>query len=101
MSLNFSPSDSSDSLAKINSWIAENVQKVQGGFLCCPCGKIINKKTNMNRHVRDKHLENNICYECPSCKSVHISKHSFQNHIYSKHPAMRGIEISKFAYYKE
>jgi len=93
--------DTDNYITKKTFWIAENVQEVKDGYYCCPCGKVIHAKSNLNRHVRDMHLEKNIGYECPTCKSIHGSKNLFQHHIYSKHPGMRGINLSKFAYYKE
>ena len=86
--------------ADLQDWISENVGKVEGGVVCYPCGKVIKTMTNMYRHARDSHVEKNICYECPTCKGIFSSRNNFQCHIYRKHPALKGIDITKFAYFK-
>ena len=82
-------------------FISENVQKVDDGFYCFPCRKVIKYLPNVYRHVKEVHLEKNICYKCPTCKNISKSSSSFKVHITNKHPDLKGVDISQFAYYTE
>ena len=86
-------------LCVLENWIAANIEKVQGGYFCHPCGKTF--KSNLFRHVRDAHLEKDLCYVCPTCNAISKNKNSFQFHITTKHPEMKGIDLNQFARQKQ
>ena len=63
------------------------VRRDEKGFTCTPCGKAFLHRRSLMRHVRDRHLQANIVYDCPLCGKLDItSLNSFQTHLHREHP---------------
>lgn len=48
------------------------------------CGKTFASTSNLNNHVRVKHI--GICWICPVCELKQVSKHAHERHILQNHP---------------
>ena len=60
-------------------------------------------KGNLHRHVRDKHLNLNIKYQCPLCNKMSRSIDSFYHHLrkYHKPEEYKGLHYDLCAVYIE
>ena len=83
----------------IETFIEGNILNTDGGFICKPCNKFL--KSNVHRHVRDKHVNLNIKYQCPLCNKIAKSTDSFYHHLkkYHKPEEYKGLNYDHCAVY--
>ena len=69
------------------------------GFMCSICKKVIARKNDFKRHVREMHTEDrNWAYHCPKCPSVRRRlKRNLVDHISKYHPELRGLDVEACA----
>ena len=89
-------------LAGQEDFVAKHIQKIQGGYLCEPCGKAFTLRNNMNRHVRDKHIFAHLNYQCPLCPKILVDLNQFSKHVYTHHKELKGSlkDLQKYAFDK-
>ena len=85
---------SSETVASV---MATKVVTSSGGYLCLPCNKFVTSEGSMRRHVRDEHIHPNISFVCPICHNRYKNKSAFYEHIYKKHPELKGVKYDRFA----
>jgi len=64
--------------------VADNILRVEDGYQCLLCGKIIRQVSNMKRHFEDKHTEGTMKI-CHICYKEYKTQNSLNNHIYTYH----------------
>ena len=83
----------------VETFMENNILNTDGGYICKPCNKFL--KSNVHRHVRDKHVNLNIKYQCPLCNKIARSTDSFYHHLrkYHKPEEYKGLNYDLCAVY--
>jgi uncharacterized C2H2 Zn-finger protein len=71
------------------------VQACETGLICLVCGKIIQHRNHMRRHMNDLHLAAQE-YHCPLCQKTFPARSNFYSHVHVKHPDWKGVSIDSF-----
>ena len=61
------------------------VSRVENGYLCRLCDKVIKHQHNVKRHIKDKHSVDHQAYVCKYCFKSYKSKNSMETHISTYH----------------
>ena len=70
--------------------IKHKVQKRKGILTCMLCRKEIKQFYNMQRHLREVHLQSDVDYHCLPCDKYFKSKRGLRAHISRFHHAQSG-----------
>ena len=69
---------------EIMATIESMMHKIDGLWICNACGKSLNNKQDMSRHVEGKHIEG-ISYPCNHCDKTLRSRDALRIHINRGH----------------
>ena len=69
----------------------EDIRRVENGYECTICGKIMKQRNNLKRHIRDKHSEDDTIFICKYCFKSYKSKNSLDNHVSLYHKDEKGL----------
>ncbi len=72
-----------------------SVATTNGGFVCLPCGLSITHSSSLKRHFMTRHVELGFVFVCPACRKVCRIRRYFEEHIRTRHPELRGLEMKK------
>jgi len=63
----------------------KDVRRVEDGYECRECGKVIKHLSNLRRHIRDKHSGDEQPFICKYCFKSYKSQNSMDTHVYLYH----------------
>ena len=68
-----------ENISEVDEQVEQNiVRNLDGKYSCKICGKSMNHKTNMKKHI-ETHLEG-LCFKCPMCEKNFRSRNLLANH---------------------
>ena len=71
-------SEGDTSIEELNQLLAENMEKINGMYMCKICQKTSKDKTNLGKHV-ESHLEG-LCFSCNECPQQYRSRDALRKH---------------------
>jgi uncharacterized C2H2 Zn-finger protein len=83
-----------DVSAAVEHLMRNEVQECSSGFICLVCGKTIQMRKNIRRHMKELHV--NVQYRCPPCKKMFKTRASIYKHISKEHRDWKGVNYDNF-----
>ena len=72
-----------------------HVRVCDGGYICLICGKTISF-VNIRRHLREKHIGNQVKYRCPPCGREFANRRNISQHVRLSHKDWKGVDLDSF-----
>jgi len=59
----------------------KDILRVENGYECLKCGKVMKQRSNLRRHIRDIHSGDDLSFICKYCFKSYKSQNSLNNHV--------------------